>query len=82
MYELDRVVAKTSGALDEVAFQTRDKIKATANLFHYMALNGVERKDSTTGSYTEFNGLSTLLTGRVHRSDGFRGYIHLGEAGQ
>lgn len=63
MYELDRVVAKTSGALDEVAFQTRDKIKATANLFHYMALNGVEKKDESTGSYTEFNGLSKLLTG-------------------
>lgn len=62
-FKLDRVVAKTSGAIDEVQFQLRDKIKATSNFFHYMALNGVEAKDSATGSYTAFNGLSTLLEG-------------------
>lgn len=62
-YELDRVIQKTSGAIDEVQFQTKDKIRATANFFHYMALNGVETQDLTTGSYTAFNGLSKLLEG-------------------
>ena len=63
LFEIDRVIAQTSGVNDEVQFQLKDKIKATANLFHYLAVNGVEAKDSTTGSYTQFNGLSKLLTG-------------------
>ena len=63
LFEIDRVIAQTSGVNDEVQFQLRDKIKATANLFHYLAVNGVEAKDTATGSYTGFNGLSKLLEG-------------------
>lgn len=63
LFEIDRVIAQTSGANDEVQFQLKDKIKATANLFHYLAVNGVEAQDSATGSYTQFNGLSKLLEG-------------------
>ena len=63
LFEIDRVIAQTSGVNDEVQFQLKDKIKATANLFHYLAVNGVEAKDNTTGSYTQFNGLSKLLEG-------------------
>lgn len=63
LFELDRVVAQTSGLNDEVQFQLKDKVKATASLFHYLALNGVEAYDEATGSYTQFNGLSKLLTG-------------------
>lgn len=63
LFEIDRVIAQTSGVNDEVQFQLKDKIKATSNLFHYLAVNGVEAKDSTTGSYTQFNGLSKLLEG-------------------
>lgn len=63
LFDIDRVIAKTSGQNDEVQFQLKDKIRATANYFHYLALNGVEKKDEATGSYTEFNGLSKLLTG-------------------
>lgn len=63
LFEIDRVIAQTSGVNDEVQFQLKDKIKATANYFHYLALNGVEAQDSETGSYTQFNGLSKLLEG-------------------
>ena len=63
LFEIDRVVANTSGTNDEVQFQIKDKVKATANLFHYLAVNGVEAKDSATDSYTGFNGLSKLLQG-------------------
>ena len=63
LFEIDRVIANTSGANDEVQFQIRDKVKATANLFHYLAVNGVEAQDSETGSYKGFNGLSKLLEG-------------------
>lgn len=63
LFEIDRVVAQTSGVNDEVQFQLKDKIKATANHFHYLAVNGVETKDTATGSYTQFDGLSQLLVG-------------------
>ena len=63
LFEIDRVIANTSGTNDEVQFQIKDKVKATANLFHYLAVNGVEAQDSATGSYTGFNGLSKLLQG-------------------
>ncbi len=62
-FQLDRVIAKTSGANNEVQFQLRDKIKATANYFHYLALNGVESKDENSGTYLTFDGISTLLQG-------------------
>lgn len=55
-FQLDRVVIGTSGAADELAFQANQKIKATANLFHYLAING-------TKATSDFDGLSALLTG-------------------
>ena len=55
-YTLDRVIINTSGALDELAFQQAQKIKATANYFHYTVVNGVEATDG-------FDGLKTLLAG-------------------
>lgn len=55
-YKLDRVIINTSGALDELAFQQAQKIKATANYFHYTAVNGVKATDG-------FDGLKTLLAG-------------------
>lgn len=54
-FEVDRVIQNTSGAIDELAFQAEEKVKATANLFHYNVING------TSG--TSFDGLSTLLGG-------------------
>ena len=55
-FEVDRVVQNTSGAEDEVAFQAEQKVKATANLFHNLVING----DTEEGG---FDGLNKMLTG-------------------
>lgn len=39
-YQIDRVIAQTSGAVNEVEFQMREKIKAAANYFHMLVING------------------------------------------
>ena len=53
-FQVDRVLQNTSGAADEVAFQAEQKIKATANFFHNMVING----DAEQGG---FDGLKKLL---------------------
>ena len=54
-FQIDRVIQNTSGAIDEMAFQAEEKIKATANEFHNLAINGTKA--------ASFDGLKTLLTG-------------------
>ena len=58
-FQVDRVLQNTAGAADEVAFQAEQKIKATANFFHNMVING----DSAQGG---FDGLKKLLTGTAN----------------
>ena len=58
-FQLDRVLQNTAGAVDELAFQAEQKIKATANYFHNMAING----DSKNGG---FDGLKKLLSGTAN----------------
>ena len=58
-FQVDRVLQNTSGAADEVAFQAEQKIKATANCFHNMVVNG----DSEQGG---FDGLKKLLSGTAN----------------
>ena len=58
-FQIDRVLQNTSGAVDELAFQAEQKIKATANYFHNMAING----DSAKGG---FDGLKKLLSGTAN----------------
>ena len=58
-FQVDRVLQNTSGAADEVAFQAEQKIKATANYFHNLVVNG----DSDNGT---FDGLKKLLTGSAN----------------
>lgn len=53
-FSIDRVLAETSGAIDEVNFQLQEKIKAIINMFHYAVING----DS---SVKGFDGLDVLL---------------------
>ena len=55
-FQVDRVLQNTSGAADELAFQAEQKIKATANFFHDMVING----DTEQGG---FDGLKKLLSG-------------------
>ena len=58
-FQVDRVLQNTAGAADEVAFQAEQKIKATANYFHNLVVNG----DSDKG---EFDGLKKLLAGTAN----------------
>lgn len=57
-FEIDRVIAQTSGAVDEVQFQLNEKIKAASNLFHYTVINGDSAVDSKA-----FDGLDKALVG-------------------
>ena len=58
-FQVDRVIQNTSGAADEVAFQAEQKVKATANCFHNMVING----DTEDGG---FDGLDKLLGGTAN----------------
>ena len=61
-FQMDRVLQNTSGAADEMAFQAEQKIKATANYFHNLVINGaVETGDGYVGG--TFVGLKKLLSG-------------------
>ena len=44
-FQMDRVLQSTSGAADEMAFQAEQKIKATANFFHNLVINGSAEED-------------------------------------
>ena len=52
-FQIDRVLQNTSGAVDELAFQAEQKIKATSNYFHNAVINGT--------ASNSFDGLKTLL---------------------
>lgn len=58
-FQVDRVLQNTSGAADELAFQAEQKIKATANYFHDLVING----DVEEGN---FDGLKKLLSGTTN----------------
>ena len=58
-FQVDRVLQNTAGAADEMAFQAEQKIKATANFFHNMVING----DTDEGG---FDGLKKLLSGTAN----------------
>ena len=58
-FQIDRVLQNTAGAADEMAFQAEQKIKATANYFHNMVING----DTEQGG---FDGLKKLLAGTAN----------------
>lgn len=61
-FQVDRVLENTSGAIDELSFQAEEKIKATANEFHNLVING-NSADTGAGVLNTFDGLDKLLTG-------------------
>ncbi len=65
-FQMDRVIQNTAGAANEMAFQAEQKIKATANYFHNLVINGTG--DSTGAGYVTgtFDGLKKLLTGTAN----------------
>ncbi|MBR4016471.1 MAG: phage capsid protein [Oscillospiraceae bacterium] len=65
-FQMDRVIQNTAGAANEMAFQAEQKIKATANYFHNLVINGTgaaEGEGYVTGT---FDGLKKLLTGTAN----------------
>ena len=61
-FEIDRVIAQTSGAIDELAFQAEQKIKASANYFTNVVINGTSAASGTGFVTNTFDGLKKLLT--------------------
>lgn len=61
-FQVDRVLQNTAGAADEVAFQAEQKIKATANYFHNLTINGSAGEEEGFVGGT-FDGLKKLLSG-------------------
>lgn len=61
-FQIDRVLIGTSGAVDELAFQAEEKIKATSNEFHNLVING-NSASSGSGVVNTFDGLDKILTG-------------------
>ena len=61
-FQIDRVLIGTAGAVDELAFQAEQKIKATANYFNNLVING-NSAASGNGVLNTFDGLNKLLTG-------------------
>ena len=62
-FQIDRVLQNTSGAVDELAFQAEQKIKATANYFHNLVINGTSASSGTGYVTNTFDGLKKLLNG-------------------
>ena len=60
--QMDRVLNKTAGKFDNLAYQIEEHIKAVVSLFHYTLING----DAVTTAATdapEFEGLDSMLAG-------------------
>ena len=64
-FQVDRVLQNTAGAADEVAFQAEQKIKATANYFHNMVINGTAENGGFDGLKKLLSGTANELTGAV-----------------
>ena len=63
-FEVDRVIQSTSGAIDEMAFQAEQKIKATSNYFHNLVINGAKAASPGAGFVGgTFDGLNKLCAG-------------------
>lgn len=62
-FEVDRVIANTSGAVDEIDFQLKEKTKAGANYFHNLVINGTSASSGTGFIPNTFDGLKKILSG-------------------
>ena len=62
-FQVDRVLQNTSGAVDELAFQAEQKIKATSNYFHNLVINGTSASSGAGFVTNTFDGLRKLLSG-------------------
>lgn len=62
-FEIDRVIAETSGAVDEIDFQVKEKTKAGANYFHNLVINGTSAATGIGYVTGTFDGLKKVLAG-------------------
>lgn len=62
-FEIDRVIAETSGAVDEMDFQIKEKTKAGANYFHNLVINGTSASSGAGYVVGTFDGLKKILSG-------------------
>lgn len=62
-FEVDRVLQNTSGAIDELAWQADQKVKATSNYFHNLVINGTSAASGSGFVTNTFDGLKKLLAG-------------------
>ena len=65
-FEVDRVLQNTSGAVDELAFQAQQKIKATSNYFHNLVINGTSASSGSGYVANTFDGLKKTLAGTAN----------------
>lgn len=65
-FQIDRVLQNTAGAVDELAFQLEQKIKATSNYFHNLVINGTSASSGTGFVPNTFDGLKKLLGGTAN----------------
>ena len=56
-FSVDRVIENTSGAVDEIAFQLREKVMATTNYFHNLVINGSSASTGAGYVTNTFDGL-------------------------
>ena len=64
-FQMDRVIQNTAGAANEMAFQAEQKIKATANYFHNLTINGsAEEGEGYVGG--TFDGLKKMHSGTAN----------------
>lgn len=69
-FQVDRVLQNTSGAVDELAFQLEQKIKAVANEFHYLVINGKSAGTAGAGKPDgTFDGLAKMLADTSNEID-------------
>ena len=61
-FQMDRVIQNTAGAANEMAFQAEQKIKATANYFHNLVINGTGEASGEGYVTGTFDGLKKLLS--------------------
>ena len=69
-FQMDRVIQNTAGAANEMAFQAEQKIKATANYFHNLVINGTGENEGEGYITGTFDGLKKLLSGTANEITG------------
>lgn len=62
-FEVDRVIANTGGAVNEIEFQVKEKTKAGANYFHNLVINGTSAASGAGYITGTFDGLKKILSG-------------------